>query len=140
MGLENNAGAGAIRDRLGHTVRNIERYCTGLHTTEHFAEGAVQCTQVALERRFTLVLLMLLRVPQRVPRGVRERTLLREQQEEDVDERYESTLCHGQPGYTRATAFIGTLRYTGRNDATVSMPLDPENVVTALAIEVAGPP
>ena len=65
----------------------------------------MQAAEIALERRVAIPLVMPCGIDERVPGGMRERGLLAEQQDDDVDEAGQSTSCHREPGYAASAHF-----------------------------------
>jgi hypothetical protein len=93
--IEDRLYGRTIYDRFRYGLRNRMMKHAGLHASQHLAEGAMQSAQLALEGGMTLLLLVVRRRAfMRVPRGVQERTLLRDKQQKNAEEERKTTLAH----------------------------------------------
>ena len=73
-----------MRAVLGNTVPYGMDGRSGTHAAQHLSECAVQTTQSALRRSLTFAVVLRRGLPVRMRCKVRERDLLREEQQEDA--------------------------------------------------------
>ena len=93
MELRDDARSGPMRDDPGSAGRNGVMHFGGLHATQHLTECTMQAAQLGLEGSIAVVVVMRRRMLTGMPHRVRNRNLLRKQQEKHADER-ESTPGH----------------------------------------------
>jgi len=103
-GLYRTVQAGLLSDALGNAVLRQGNHRGCLHAAQHLAKRAVQTAQPPLERNFALAVALMCRGRAMDMRGgVRERNLLREQQQKNADPSQKNVLQVINPAFFTRT-------------------------------------